>query len=123
MIEVGFVLLGAVTATLAVAVGVGGGIIYVPALVAFFDFAQKDAQGTSVAVIAPASLIATVINHRAGWVEWQVAFSLAIGAVIGAVGGAEVAKQLDDKVLRRLFAVLLVVTAARLFLRNRSRAA
>jgi uncharacterized membrane protein YfcA len=117
--EIGFVLLGLATATMAVAVGVGGGIVYVPALTFLFDFAQKDAQGTSVAVIAPASLIATAINHQAGWVRWPVAFSLAIGAVIGAVGGAEVAKRLDDTLLRRLFAVLLVVTATRMILRSR----
>jgi uncharacterized membrane protein YfcA len=117
--EIGFVLLGVVTGTLAVIVGVGGGIIYVPALTAIFEFAQKDAQGTSVAVVAPAALIATVANNRAGWVRWPVALSVATGAVIGAVGGAEVAKRLDDTLLRRLFAVLLVITAVRMIMRSR----
>lgn len=121
MTEIGYVVLGLVTATVAVSVGVGGGVIYVPALTFLFDFAQKDAQGTSVAVIAPASLIATAINHQAGWVRWPVAFSLAVGSVIGAVGGAELAKRLDDTLLRRLFAMLLVITAARMIMRSRSR--
>lgn len=120
MTEVGYVIVGFVTATLSVTVGVGGGIVYVPVLTTFFDFAQKDAQGTSVAVIAPAALIATAINARRDWVQWRVVLIVSIGAVVGALGGAAAAQQLDDTVLRRLFAALLVATAARMLLRRRS---
>jgi uncharacterized membrane protein YfcA len=120
MEQLGFFALGLVTATLAVVVGVGGGVVYVPALTTLFGFAQREAQGTSLSVIAPAALIATVANHRAGRVNWTVAIGVAVGAVIGAVGGSQVAQRLDETVLQRLFATLLVVTAVRMVLRARN---
>ena len=113
-VEIGYVLLGLVTGTLAVVVGVGGGIVYVPALTTLFDFAQKDAQGTSLSVIAPAAVIATIANSRAGRVVWRVAAFLAIGAFVGAIGGSRLAQNLDEAVLRRLFAALLFITAVRM---------
>jgi len=113
-VEIGFVLLGLVTGTIAVVVGVGGGVIYVPALATLFEFSQKDAQGTSLSVIAPAAVIATIANGRAGRVAWRVGGLIAVGAFVGAIGGSQLAKQLDDTVLKRLFAALLIITAARM---------
>lgn len=119
MEELALVALGLVTSTLAVVVGVGGGIVYVPALTTLFDFAQKDAQGTSLSVIAPAAVIATIANSRHGRVAWPIAIGVAVGAVVGAVGGSQVAQRLDDAVLRRLFAALLIITAVRMLVRIR----
>ncbi len=120
MTELGLFIVGLITGTIAVVVGVGGGVMYVPALVTFFGFAQKDASGTSLAVIAPAAVIATVANSRAGRVAWRVVIGVGIGALVGAIGGSQLAQRLDDTVLRRMFAVLLIVTAARMLLRLRS---
>ncbi|MDH3730428.1 MAG: sulfite exporter TauE/SafE family protein [Acidimicrobiia bacterium] len=114
MTELGLFVLGLVAGTTAVVIGLGGGVIYVPALTALFGFAQKDASGTSLAVIAPAALIATIANGRAGRVAWRVAIGVAAGALVGAIAGSQVAQSLDDKVLRRMFAVLLIFTAIRM---------
>lgn len=120
MTELGLFVLGLTAGTIAVVVGVGGGIMYVPALVTFFGFTQKDASGTSLAVIAPAAVIATVTNSRAGRVAWQVVIGVSLGAVVGAIAGSQIAQRLDDAVLRRMFAVLLIITAVRMLLRIRS---
>ncbi len=118
MIVVTLLVIGLSTGALATVLGVGGGIIFVPTLVALFDFSQKVAQGTSLAVIAPTALIATFVSARAGQVSWPAALPMAVGAVVGAVAGSQAAQRLDDAVLRRLFAVLLVIVALRMLWRT-----
>ncbi len=116
MIELlAFVALGLASGLVAATMGVGGGIIFVPALVVFFDFAQHDAQGTSLAVIVPTALVGTIVHSRRGRVDWNVAAIIAVAAVAGALAGSWLALSIDPTLLRRLFAALVVVVAARLF--------
>jgi uncharacterized membrane protein YfcA len=119
---VGLILVGLVAGSLAVNLGIGGGIIYVPSLVTIFSLAQHEAQGTSLAVIAPTALLAAVVHGRAGRVEWRVAISLGIGGVVGGLIGAGIALSLDAPVLRKMFALLMVLMAIRM-LRRTSRSA
>lgn len=115
MIEVaGFVLLGLFAGTVAAALGVGGGIIYVPALVVLFGFEQHLAQGTSLAVILPTAIVATYVHARLGNVQWRLAASVAAAGIAGALLGAWVALGLDANVLRRMFGVFLLFIAARM---------
>ena len=116
-VEIGYVLLGLGTGTIAVVVGVGGGVIYVPALTTLFDFTQKDAQGTSLSVIAPAAVVATIANSQAGRVAWRIGGIIAVGAFVGAIGGSRLAQSLDEEILRRMFAALLIITAVRMMRR------
>lgn len=115
MLEViGLVLLGLVSGTLAAALGIGGGIIFVPAFVSLFGFSQLEAQGTSLAVIVPTAIIATIGHARAKRVDWKVSAVVAPAGIVGALIGSQVAYRLDEQVLQRLFAVLLVVLALRM---------
>ncbi len=113
------ILVGLLAGTMAAALGVGGGIVFVPALVVLFDFTQHEAQGTSLAVIIPTAIIATVVHARHGRVDWRAALPVAVGGAGGAVAGAALALRLDGEVLRRLFAVLLIALAIRMLLRAR----
>jgi hypothetical protein len=113
------IIVGLLAGTMASALGVGGGIIFVPALVVILDFSQHEAQGTSLAVIIPTAIIATIVHARRGRVDWRVALPVACGGVLGALAGAGLALQLDGALLRRLFAALLLVLAARMLLRSR----
>ena len=122
MTIVGYVILGLVAGAFAAMLGVGGGIIFVPALVVFFSFVQQDAQGTSLAVILPTALVGTIVHHRHDRVVWRFAVPVGLGGIAGAIGGSRLALALDPEILRRLFATLLVVIALRLFWRERSRA-
>lgn len=118
MLEIiGLVALGLIAGTIAAALGVGGGVIYVPALVVLFAFDQHIAQGTSLAVILPTAVVATVAHARLGNVEWRIALPIAIAGIFGAVFGAWVALSLDPDLLRRLFGVFLLITAGRMALR------
>jgi uncharacterized membrane protein YfcA len=117
-----FIGIGLAAGVLAASLGIGGGIVYVPALVSLFGFLQHDAQGTSLAVIVPTAIVATVVHARAERVVWRVAVPLGIGGLIGGLLGGTTAQALSAPVLRRLFAVFLVLSALRMLHRTRVRA-
>ena len=114
---VGLVVLGLTAGTLASTLGVGGGIIYIPALVAVFGFSQIEAQGTSLAIILPTAMLSTYVHARAKRVEWKVAILVGLVGVPFAIFGAKTALSMDQDVLQRVFAVVLAVIAVRMFLR------
>ena len=118
MVEmIGLVVLGLVAGTIAAALGVGGGVIYVPALVVIFAFDQHIAQGTSLAVILPTAVVATAAHARLGNVQWRLALPIAIAGILGAFFGAWVALTLEPDLLQRLFGIFLLITAGRMALR------
>ena len=118
MIELaGFLALGLITGLIASTLGVGGGIVFVPSLVMFFEFAQHNAQGTSLAVIVPTAIVGAFAHGRRGRVDWRVAGWIAVGGVIGGLAGSSAALSIDPDMLRRLFALLLVVVAVRMLSR------
>lgn len=116
----GYVVLGFLAGTLAAVLGVGGGIVYVPALVALFAFDQHIAQGTSLAVIVPSMVVAAVTHSREGRVDWRLAVILGAGGIVGGVAGAQLALSLDGTLLRRLFAGFLVLMVGRMARKTRA---
>jgi len=96
--------------------GVGGGIVMVPAMVLVLGFDQHVAQGTSLVVIIPAALAGSVTHYRNGRVSLRDAALLAAGGIGGAVVGSISALSVDDTLLRRLFGVFLLVVAAQMVL-------
>jgi uncharacterized membrane protein YfcA len=113
----GLIALGLFAGFLAATLGIGGGIIFVPAFASLFAFSQLDAQGTSLAIIVPTALIATIGHARAGRVVWKVAAVTGLAGVGGAILGSLLAFELDEQVLRRVFAVVLVILAVRMAIR------
>jgi uncharacterized membrane protein YfcA len=108
------VLIGASAGFLAGLLGIGGGVLIVPALVLIMGFDQHVAQGTSLLVIIPAAVAGSWTHHRNRQLALRDAVVLAAGGVAGALLGSLVALSLDDALLRRLFAGLLLVSALRL---------
>lgn len=96
--------------------GVGGGILMVPALVAFLHLDQRLAHGTSLVAVVPIAMSSTISYAISDEVDWAVAALLAIGAIAGAVLGTKLLHVLPERVLGWAFAMLLVATALRLFL-------
>ena len=99
--------------------GVGGGLIFVPALVLFFDFGQVEAQATSLLAIIPVVLAGTWRQHLYGNVRWRAALIIGLAAVGGVELGVLAAKSISEDALQRLFGVLLLVVAVQLVLRAR----
>lgn len=109
-------LIGLAAGFLAGLLGIGGGVLMVPAMVLLLGFDQHVAQGTSLMVVIPAALTGSYTHHRNGRLFLRDAAILAAGGVIGAVIGAVFALSIDDDILRRLFAGFLLVIAVRMLL-------
>ncbi|MFV9673724.1 MAG: sulfite exporter TauE/SafE family protein, partial [Acidimicrobiia bacterium] len=96
MVEiVALIVLGLFAGAIAASLGLGGGIIFVPALVVLFSFDQHIAQGTSLAVIFPTAIVATVAHARRGNVRWRLAIPIGTAGIAGAVVGAQIALHLN----------------------------
>jgi uncharacterized membrane protein YfcA len=100
--------------------GVGGGILFVPTLLAL-GLAQLEAQGTSLLAILPTVVAGTLTQRRYGNVRARSALVLGVGSVLGVEVGARLVTHVPEHLLRKLFAVLLFAVAAQLALRTRRR--
>jgi uncharacterized membrane protein YfcA len=109
---------GVAAGFLAGLLGIGGGIIMVPAMVLLFGFDQHVAQGTSLLVIIPAAAAGSWTHYRRGRLDLRVAAFVAAGGILGAVIGSLSALSLDDALLQRLFALVLFAVAIRMLLRR-----
>jgi uncharacterized membrane protein YfcA len=112
--------LGLVAGVLAGMFGVGGGILFVPTLIAL-GLNQHEAIGTSLLAIVPTVLVGTWQQSRYGNVRWRAAAILGVAAAASAQGGVVLAESLPAPTLRRLFAGLLVLVAAQIAWRARRR--
>ena len=98
-------------------IGIGGGIILVPALIYFLNYEQHQAQGTSLGVLTfPVVLIAFLKYYydmkKVGQpIDFKVIGFLAIGFVVGGFLGSSLALKLDKDLLRKIFAAILFYTA------------
>ena len=113
---VALALIGLAAGLLAGLLGVGGGILMVPAMVLLLGFDQHVAQGTSLLVIIPAAVTGSYTHYRNGHVVMREAMILAIGGIIGAAVGALFALSIPEDLLQRMFAGLLLVVGLRMLL-------
>jgi uncharacterized membrane protein YfcA len=111
------ILIGVLAGVLSGLVGVGGGIIMVPLLVMFFGFNQHQAQGTSLAVLAvPVTAVAVFNYYKEGQINVKYAAIIAVFFVVGSIFGSKFALTLDQKLLKKIFAVVLLVIAGKMLL-------
>lgn len=104
-------LIGLVAGILAGMVGVGGGIIVVPALVFFLGFSQKEAQGTSLGLLLlPIGILAVLNYYNKGLIDVKVVGIMALGFLIGGFLGSKLALAISEAALKRIFAVVLFYT-------------
>jgi uncharacterized membrane protein YfcA len=111
-------LLGVAAGVLAGLFGVGGGILFVPALVAL-GLGQIEAQGTSLLAILPTVVAGAWNQRRYGNLRPRTAVVLGVASIAGVEVGARLATELPEATLRRLFAVLLLGVAVQLVWRTR----
>lgn len=116
MITLISLLVGFVTGILSGLVGIGGGIVIIPFLVYAFHMSQRRAQGTSIGVLlAPIGVLAFIEYYKAGNVDVKMALLIALGFFFGAYFGGAWAQHIPQHILRKMFAVLLAVTALKMF--------
>ncbi len=95
--------------------GVGGGVLFVPLLILFFNVNVHLAIGTSLAAIVPTALVGAFRHSTQGALDYRIALLLAIFAMVGAWIGAGISLKLDVTILRKLFSAFLFLLAFRLF--------
>ncbi len=111
-------LIGILAGILGGFMGVGGGIIIVPALIYFFGLSQQEAQGTSLAaiMILPVGALAVFNYYQQGKANLWYAAVIALFFVLGSFLGSKFALKLDPETLKKFFGALLVLMGIKLLI-------
>jgi uncharacterized membrane protein YfcA len=110
-------LLGGLTGGL---VGVGGGILFVPALTVFVGLSQVEAEATSLLMIVLVAIVGAYRQNRYGNVRLREALIIGALSPLGVLAGVALANQVSERVLQLSFAALALFMAAQLIRRARS---
>lgn len=96
--------------------GVGGGIVMVPALVLILGVTQHEAQGTSTATLLfPIGILAAYNYSQQGYINWKFVGIMTLTFIIGSFIGSKVAISLDQRMLKRVFGLLMFISAIKMF--------
>lgn len=116
------IMVGLAAGMLSGLVGVGGGIIIVPALVYFIGFSQKTAQGTSLAMIMlPVGIFGVLQYYKQGHVDFRIVGLLAIGFLAGSFWGSKIALSLPQDTVKKIFAVLMIIVAIKMLFLDKAK--
>lgn len=100
-------------------VGLGGGVIMIPAMIFFLGLSQMEAQGTSLAVMLPPVGIMAVLNYwKAGHLNWKYALIIAIAFTVGGYFGSKIALGIPVATVKKIFAIALIAIALRMLVKN-----
>ena len=110
-------LIGLAAGVMAGLFGVGGGILFVPTLTLGLGLSQLHAEATSLLAILPTVAAGGLQQFRYGNVRWKAAAVMGIVSIGGVEAGVQLAESLPESVLRRLFAVLVLIVAAQIVVR------
>ncbi len=109
------IVIGVAAGILSGLVGVGGGLIIVPALVYFVAFSQKAAQGTSLGILLlPVGILAVMQYYQKGYVDIKVVLIVSAGFLIGGWLGSKLAVSLPVSTIKKIFAIFMLITALKM---------
>lgn len=110
--ELAFLLLGICAGIMSGLFGIGGGIIMVPSLIAFFGMGILNANATSLAaMLLPVGVLGVIAYYKAGFINVRNALWISLGLLSGSYFGAELAVTIDVKILSKLYAAILLYVA------------
>ena len=102
-------------------VGIGGGIIIVPALVYFLGFSQFKAQGTSLAMLMfPVGILGVIQYYKQGYVDFRIVVVLAAGFLLGSLLGSRLSLSLPQDLVKKIFAVLMLLLGVKMLFFDKS---
>jgi len=105
-------LVGLLAGMLSSMVGIGGGVVIVPALVMIFGMSQKMAQGTSLALMLPPIGVLAVMNYyKQGYVDFKIAAVVCLTFIVGSYFGSKLVLGLDTAIVKKIFAVFMIIVA------------
>ncbi|HAO05000.1 MAG: sulfite exporter TauE/SafE family protein [Chitinophagaceae bacterium] len=116
--------IGIVAGMLSGIVGIGGGIIIVPALVFFLGFSQLKAQGTSLGILLlPVGILAVIQFYKQGYIDMKTVGIVACSFVVGGYLGSKIALALPQETVKKVFAVLLLLISIKMFFFDKQKTA
>lgn len=108
-------MVGLLSGMLSGLIGVGGGIIIVPALILLLGYSQQQAQGASLGLLLlPVGLLAVYNYYKKGFIDVRVVLIMSVAFVVGGWLGSKIALNISQAALKRVFAVILVVIATKM---------
>ena len=111
------VLIGLLAGFVGGSLGLGGGIIIVPALVFLLGVSQHNAQGTSLVVLLfPVGLFAVYNYQKAGMINWKMAWIIMIAVVVGSYFGSLLSVQMPEKILKKAFGFFILLVSLKMIL-------
>ena len=100
-------------------VGLGGGVIMIPAMVYFLGMSQIEAQGTSLAVmLPPVGLFAVMNYYKSGQLNFKYALLIAVAFTIGGYFGSKIALNIPVSAVKKIFAFALIIIAIRMIIKG-----
>ena len=110
-----YIVLGLVAGVFSGLIGIGGGLIIIPALVLLFGLSQHMAQGTTLALmVPPIGLLAAWMYYKNGFVDLKVAAFICLGFFVGGLLGAKFAVVMPDVVLKRIFGTAMLLISIKM---------
>lgn len=109
---ISMIVVGFVAGVLSGLLGIGGGVVRVPAMIVLYDMSAVIAKGTSSAAIIPTAIVGTLRNRKHANVDLRTAAIVGAFGAVAAVLGGTIATRLSDQLSNAMFAILLLVVAA-----------
>ena len=107
--------IGIITGVMAGMLGIGGGLVVIPALVMVMGMSQQAAQGTSLAMmLPPIGILAAYNYYKAGHVDIKIALVLAITFIAGSYFGSKLAIRLPQELMKKIFGIFLLLVAIKM---------
>ncbi|WP_255551673.1 sulfite exporter TauE/SafE family protein [Aridibaculum aurantiacum] len=114
------VLIGIAAGMLSGMVGIGGGIIIVPALVFLLAFSQKSAQGTTLGLLMfPVGVLGVLNYYKQGYVDFKVVIFVALGFILGSYFGSKISLGMSEEKVKRFFAIVIMLIAIKMLFFDR----
>jgi uncharacterized protein len=112
-----YVVLGVVAGLLSGLLGIGGGLVLIPAMIFIFGLTQLQAQGTTLALmVPPIGLLAALRYYQSGNVKLGMAGFICLGFLVGGLWGANLVHSLPEPLIRKIFALFLLAVSVRMLL-------
>jgi len=104
-------------------VGVGGGIIIVPALVFLLGFSQKMAQGTSLGLLLlPVGILGAIQYYKQGYIDFRIVGIISLAFIFGSYFGSKIAMTLSQETVKKIFACLMILIAVKMLFFDKPKA-
>jgi len=117
MVQIAYIILGVIAGWLSGILGIGGGLVLIPALVFVFGLTQLQAQGTTLALmVPPIGLLAAIRYYQSGNVKLGMAGFICLGFFVGGLLGANLVQSLPEPLIRKTFALFLLLVSLRMLL-------